>query len=130
MPRPKVHESQRQRAAEGGYRTNAVYGIRRVILTSVLLSEQHAHSAGTARRNAVGRRHAHSVCGEGCLMSVTSHICLEDSDRGTNMLLLLPEPLDSPGMLVHELQPLLPKRQSLPHYQVRQMFLAAYLILI
>jgi hypothetical protein len=129
MPRPKVHESQRQRAAEGEYRTNAVYGIRRDVLTCSFSSEQHVHSAGTARRNAAGRHHARSVCGEGCLMSATSHICLEASDRGTNML-LLPEPLDSPGIMAHELQSLLPKRQSLPRYQVHQTFLAVCLILI
>ena len=106
-----------------------VFGARRDILTFTFLFEQHVRSAGIARRNAAGQHLARSVCGEGCLMSVTSHTCLEDSDRGTNML-LPPEPLDSPGILVHELQPLLPKRQSLPHYQVRQMFLVACLILI
>jgi hypothetical protein len=60
-------------------------------------------------------------------MSATSHICLEDLDRGTSMLLLL-EPTDSPGIMVHELQPLLPKRQVLPRYQVHQMFLPVCLI--
>lgn len=106
-----------------------MYNVRRVLLTYTFPSTQHVHSAGRARRNAVGRRLARSVYEEDCPMSATSHICLEVSGQGTNIMLLL-EPTDSPGVLVHELQPLLLRRQVVPRYRVHQMFLAACLILI
>lgn len=106
-----------------------MFGVRRDLLTCIFRFEQHVPSAGRARRNAVGRPPARSVCGEDCPMSATSHICLEALGRGTSML-LLPEPLDSLGTMAHDLQPLLPKRQAVPPYRVHQMYRVACLILI
>jgi hypothetical protein len=106
-----------------------MFGVRRDSLTYDSRFEQHVHSAERARRNAVERPPARSVCGEDCPMSATSHICLEALGRGTSML-LPPEPLDSLGIMAHDLQPLLPKRQVVPRYRVHQMYRAVYLILI
>jgi len=49
---------------------------------------QHVHSVVTAKRNAVERHLARSVCGEDSPTSASSHTCLEAFDRGISMVLL------------------------------------------
>lgn len=121
MPRPRVHDGQRQRVAEGECNCIDEGEAFNHSLTCMSCSKQPACSAATAKRNAVEQHPARSACGEDSPKSVESPTYHAAPDQRFSSGLL--EPIDSLDLRhFHKLQPLARKMQSVFHCRVLLMW--------